>query len=365
MNVLAVAGDAGGANAVAPVIRQLLEMAGVTVTCRAYAAAAHLWDTAGFNPQPVRQPDLGSCDRLLLGTSVNQDQWELQFILEAKARRIPSLCVLDAWINYRERFLFGDGRTVLPEVIAVMDEYACHAMLNEGFPSECLRVTGQPAFDDLAPFDHPEAVERARNEVNHLVGIRDHELRILYVSQPLSQLWSKEVLGFHEREVLVDIVQALERVLQSHAVKASLLVKLHPRDSRESVLIPKCQSSYLRIAVIENNCLDPRHLVLGSDFVCGMNSTLLMEACLLKKPVISYQPNLQISDPLPTNLNGWSCAVRERATLESALEAELFDQKSKTFRQGLLKHMRISGGAAARIVKLLKNLSPPPSYPNC
>jgi hypothetical protein len=353
MKVLAVAGDAGGASALRPVIRHLLKDR-VPVTCLAYAEAFGLWEADGLHPKPVDGADLSSCDRLLLGTSVNKDQWELRCILQAQAGRIPTLSVLDFWVHYRERFTVQDGRMVLPGAIAVMDDQAKREMVELGFPQERLHITGQPAFDDLKSYEDPDTRKQASAEVRRLGDCREQEICILYVSQPLSQLWSREQLGFDEHEVFADLVQSLNSVLAKRSVRACLLVKLHPRECRDAVSFPETQLSHLRVSVIDAMGIDPRWLVLGSDLVCGMNSILLMDACLLRRPVLSYQPQIRIADSLPANRHGWSRAVYDRSKLESELDNELFGRD-------VLAEQRISstktgfvGGATERVVSLLE-----------
>jgi hypothetical protein len=84
-----------------------------------------------------------------------------------------------------------------------------------------------------------------------------------------------------------------------------------------------------------------------------MNSTALMEACLLRRPVVSYQPNLRIRDPLPSNRLGWSRAVYDPVALRGALQQELFDPHHRRSRLARLRRIDLPQGAAARIAALV------------
>jgi hypothetical protein len=61
---------------------------------------------------------------------------EKQFIAQARDRRVPSVTVLDFWMNYAPRFADADGElSCMPDRIAVMDEQARSEMRAAGFES--------------------------------------------------------------------------------------------------------------------------------------------------------------------------------------------------------------------------------------
>ncbi|MDA0746024.1 MAG: hypothetical protein O2954_05855 [bacterium] len=351
MKLLAVAGDAGGARAIMPVISRL--SSDLSVEFRAYAAAMDMWKEAGFQPGDASCLRLDGVHRIILGTTAGPLQHELNIIREAKSLDIRTVSVLDFWAHYRERFTTPEGVFVLPNAIAVMDEKAKEDMVAAEFPAECLHVTGQPAFDELVRYDLAEVRHQARKVLRCSVDCRTDETCILYASQPLSQLYSKAVLGFHEEDVLLGIVESLGRVLDRYSRRAVLLVKLHRREMNRPFTLPSSPSSNLRIRLIETDDIEPRELVVGSDLVVGMNSMMLMEACLLKKPVVSYQPDLKIDDPLPSNRLGWSLGVYCRAALDGALETELFSRPGREVRKRMLAKIPSMSGATERVVELL------------
>lgn len=156
--------------------------------------------------------------------------------------------------------------------------------------------------------------------------------------------------GFDEHQVLADLIAALDATLRAHGQKAVLLVKRHPRETGELAL-PNAAS--LDIHVVDDSLGDYRELVAASDFVLGMNSNLLLEACLLGKPVVSYQPSLLRPDPLPSNRLGWSRAVTARDALAPALAEEIFDDSRRRSRKELLRSLPRPSGAAERVMRLL------------
>src|SRR5437016_260504 len=132
-SVVAVCGDPGGANAVAPVLQLLVKEARVAVRPMPYNQAVSLWTNHRIKIEPL-WPDLDragiiellrepTAAFLLTGTSMNSLEFEKQFIAAAREVGLPSLAVLDFWSNYRRRFSDKDETLIyLPDRIAVIDE---------------------------------------------------------------------------------------------------------------------------------------------------------------------------------------------------------------------------------------------------
>ena len=414
MKVLALAGDAGGARALSPVMKRLAAQPGVTLQVQAYAAAVEIWRREGWPVTPVDVSAVLACDRLLLGTSWQPEQWELEAITAARKAGVRSVSVLDSWVNYRVRFLDRHGEFVLPDAIAVMDESARAEMVGEGFPSDRVVVTGHPGFDELEKFCSAGAQAAAREKVMAAIQLSaslsasasvlphphplplgegtatdargdtaragsnpalatslplpagegrgegersiniesapSRPLLFLFASQPISQMADGASWGFDERQVLADFIAALDGTFRGHGQQAVLLVKRHPRETGELVL-PSTAS--LTVRVVDDSLGDYRELIAASDFVLGMNSNLLLEACLLAKPVLSYQPGRLRPDPLPSNRLGWSRAVTTRDALAPALAEEIFDDSRRRSREELLRSLPRPSGAAERVMWLL------------
>jgi hypothetical protein len=349
---LAVAGDAGGARALAPVIRALRSRPNVSVEARAYGAALEAWQSERLDAQPIASDDPAGFDRVLLATSFIRERWELRVVRRARECGIPSLMMVDFWSQYRERFTLPGGQVIVPDRIAVVDEAMRREVVLAGLPAERLVITGQPAFETLRTLGSPGQRHAARTALRAHTRRPFSRTSVLYVSQPLSLQYSADELGFHEHQVLADTIAALGAVLDRLATHASLLIKPHPRDAIEQIRrgIPRVYSPRLAIHVLD---LDVRLLALGSDLVIGMNSTALMEACLLRRPVISYQPRLRIRDPLPSNRLGWSRAVYDPADLCRAVQEELFNSRKRRARLARLRRIDLPSGAAASIAALV------------
>lgn len=324
--ILAVAGDPGGAAALAPVVSALTNSSQYEVAPCAYAQASSLWQSLGLAPGPVDAlPErLATADFLLTATSVNGKNVEQQAIALARDQGITSLTLLDFWSNYRLRFTDAKGQWVLPDRIAIMDELARTEMVAEGFPPERLVVTGQPAFDRLASARSAFTLQR-RQALRSEMGVGETGYLILFISQPFADIYgsptaARTMLGFDEYAVLEHCVQALSQLARQHRSSLTLAIRPHPRESADK--FQTIREGGFRAAIW--NTPDQLEAALSADLIVGMNSVLLHEATLMGCPVVSVQPGLKIADPLPCNRNGTGVAVYDVTKLRTTLEKTLF-----------------------------------------
>jgi len=362
--ILALAGDPGGANALAPVIALLRKDTSRSVLACAYRQAFDLWRERGLDPQPQevwqqRLPALVAGAALLLtATSVNGIDLERTAIALARHADVPSLTVLDYWSNYTQRFTDSDreGALVLPDRIAVMDELARQDMLAVGFPDATLVVTGQPAFDAL-PGARVAFTPQRRADLRRELGVGKDQLLALYVSQPFADIHgsrdaAKAALGYTEDEVLALCRHALATLARKRNFDCVLAIRPHPREPDEK--FSETQETGLRTVIWR--MADRLEAVLAADLVLGMNSVLLYEAACMGCAVVSVQPGLRGDDPLQSNRSGASLAVYDTEGLGNALEKALFDENKRKLRLVGLGKEAIAPMASERVVQEIDKL---------
>jgi hypothetical protein len=363
--VVAVAGDPGGAAAVAPVIERLRQE-GHSIEVLAYHQAVGLWRERGLAPVDLAlvtdraevEHRLGAADALLVGTSFNEIGWEKHFVAASRHQMVPSLAVLDFWSNYRSRFVDDRGNlTFLPDLIAVMDEQARSEMIAEGFPADHLCVTGQPAFDELETFRTNR--EARRQSARDYLEVGPSDQLIVFVSQPLAALFGTDTtnplfLGYTEAQVRLALRQALETIARRTGIRILLLIRPHPRENLNELSEPSSAWVHVRV----DNWGDRRDVVLAADLVVGMNSVLLVEACLLRCPVLSLQPGLLRPDTLPTNRYGASCAVYRIEDIYLVVEKLLTVPEARATAAGESSRLCVEPNATGRVVDALKALLP-------
>lgn len=292
MKVLFSAKDAGGANAIVPVIAALREegarLSGVLAgPAQDIFDAAHIPFTAGVDV---------AADIFVAGTSAG-DSPDKEIM--RKLGGMPSLYVLDFWRNYWQRFSTAGKRnfTYLPTRICVMDAIAKEEMAAEGFPEGVLAVTGNPHFDHFA-----DAVTRTGEEGK----------RILFVSQPLgsvANLPGYTSVAYDEYATLKDLIQALATLPEQYYVS----VRLHPKEPRDKY------AEYLgtRVRRAPESTLEESLSLAG--LILGISSPVLMQAAAAGKRVLSYEPELIGADPLVSNRVGVTIRIPTKEALVAAL----------------------------------------------
>jgi UDP-N-acetylglucosamine 2-epimerase len=295
---------------------------------------------------------------VLTSTSLNGLDLEKRFIGAARLQGIPSVSVLDFWSNYRPRFSSsGDLLDCVPDRIAVMDGQARDEMIAEGFESQRLFVTGQPAFDDLANW-HAGFTPERRQTVRRKLGVQENELLVVFASQPYSAFASTDsslpqYRGFDERSVAAQLLKTLEE-METDGRRITLVVRPHPRESADN--FDHLRSDTVRVCVTSDG--EARETVAAADLVVGMNTVLLIEACYLGCVVVSLQPGLKGADPLRTNRLGFSRAVYSDNQIAPAIRELLLDESSRRRVIENLEHFRVDGDAAKRVAELVLSLLP-------
>ncbi len=362
--VVAICGDPGGANAVAPVIEALRREGRVNVHALAYQQARMQWLKRNLTCEEIpedmtciaaaKRLRLSKALLLLTGTSVNPVELEKQFIAAAHETGIPSLAVLDFWSNYRRRFSDVEDHLVyLPDRIAVMDERARDEMIAVGFEPIRLIITGQPALDDLAKLK-TQFNSKRRHAIIDALSVAPDELFVLFVSQPMSILNGADAInphyyGYTEKTVLSSLTAALDQIAEEHNQKIALVIRPHPRESDE--FLDKLDYHTIRMLVYtEGKAYD---LAMAADLVIGMNTILLMEACYLGCITVSIQPGLRLPDPLPTNLWGISRAVYNEGEIKPVVEQMLLDDQVRASAQARLSYLRPDNDATRRVTDLV------------
>ncbi len=358
--MVALAGDPGGANALAPVLEYLALDRRVVLVTYAYRQATTLWAGRAFPPpQPAARDEMAirdvlrGCRLVLCGTSVNAEMAELQHIRVARELGVPSLAVLDYWANYALRFQYGgEAGLCLSDGIAVMDEAAHREMLAEGFPGERLVVTGQPALDHFAG----RATAGERQAARRGAGV-GNDLLVVFASQPLAELYAEVRgdplwLGYHQYSVLKDLLGALEDIAARRDAIITLVVLPHPRESQTA--FAGFSGKHVRLMVGEGN---PHEWARGADLVCGMHSMFLLESCHAGNLTLSLQPGLRQTDTLPVSRQGVCPVVLRAEEMGVALESLLFDAKLRSTWLSRLDALSNDGKAAQRVAEVALKMS--------
>jgi hypothetical protein len=346
-SIVVVTGDPGGANALAPVVSRLRDEGRVDLHSLVYREARSVWtkralpfealpeSREGFDPASALRER--GAQLLLTGTSYNPVEWEKRFILAARSLGLPSIALVDAWVNYRLRFSDDHGRLAfVPDLVAVMDEAARAEAIAEGLDAHRLVVTGR-----FTP-------ER-RAQIRRDLGVPPDGRLVMFASQPIALLLGTDASnplfpGYTERTVLGGLAKALESIARRHPAPLTLAVRPHVRENAAELRLPEARGVRAVLAA----AVDSRELALAADLVTGMSSVVLMETALLGRPTVSLQPGLRLRDTLPSNRTGLTTPVYRAEDVEATIEAAMFGPGSAR-----PNPTSFSGGGVGRLVQLV------------
>lgn len=319
--VAVVVRQAGSANGLLPVLRELLSR-GVSLSLLAGDAGGDPLIAAGLPVHAYREFDDArdtlaafAPTFLLTGTSLLGDD-DARFWQWATEQGIPSAAFVDSWTHLATRFRSGNRPfAVVPDTIGVPDQRCADALRDEGAPVERVRILGQPAFDEsIAIARSPDRIERAKHLRATLLEQSGADVLVAFISEPTFSdpaLWP----GYSAREALGYLVRSLRDAGRDRSTL--IAIRLHPRerdDPSTSILLGVPPDG--RCEVVQG---DRHDLVLAADHVVGMTSFLLREAAIMGRHVVSIQPNVRVFDDVLSGVLGVSrcsdiAAVRQALT---------------------------------------------------
>jgi hypothetical protein len=256
-------------------------------------------------------------DFIITGTSSN-DFTEKILWKEAQKRNIFTMAVLDHWCNYGIRFSKYGLKDInryeaektfdfLPSYICVMDDFAKIEMQKEGIPADIIYALGNPHFKTIKNKSKFVDVKKIRSKF-----LKDNKSNkiITFASEPYEEDYGVSP----EKKALEDIVRTL-----GHRSDITFVVKLHPKEH---------ESKYGEIArCIFDKETDPIDMIMASDIIISMTSMFLIEACILGKKTLSYQPNTSDPNKFILTRNGVLPFINSYNDLDNTLKPLLNAQR--------------------------------------
>ena len=243
-------------------------------------------------------------DLIITGTSAN-DRTEKLIWHVSKKLKYKTIAILDQWINYGLRFsdygvedyeLYQSDKCFkyLPDSIYVMDNFAKEMMVLEGVPKTIIKVVGNPYFDYI--FEKYKADSKAQK-------IKRDVVKILYISEPITETYMKNKktspLGYDELGIFRTLYHVLERICKIKKIEIELKIRVHPKGN------PNKYYSLIELENLKNKSIlievdtekDGFKSMQNNHIICGMSSIFLIEAAILKKPILSIQTGLKTTNP--------------------------------------------------------------------
>lgn len=285
-------------------------------------------------------------------TSTSAADFTERFIWQAaKKNNIPCIAILDQWMNYSARFLALEETTsfrppiiqtnkahiILPDAIMVMDHHAKESMCLEGFPAEKIIITGQPYFEQFNLQHKQNSNKVYTSEVPIKYQLSQYSKVWLFASEPITTIYGdqqgKAIYGYTE---LINLTAICNFIQNSEQGKIKLLIKPHPKEE-SSNFNQLCHRFDFISVVDEKSSID---LINHSDAVLGMSSSVLLEAAILGKAILSVQLNLAMADPFVLSQIGKSKSVVNENVLTLRLTELIADElpfKANIFSENFLQ----------------------------
>lgn len=287
-SVLMVAMEAGSASYLAPLIANLNDSGNTSYRLYASDVALDKLKSLGFHQDSrfFRYADLKSFSASISNwnysiaiLSATGHSIEKYVIEKSRRRSVRSVGFVDTYSPLLPRFT-SSGEVSLPDRIFLIDEEMLGFASDQGLPSDRLMLIGQPSWEMLDPA--PTAPEE----------------NVLFVDQPVRKFYG-DSLGYDE----VSAWSLVHKAVQFGFFSAKKLGFLpHPTSSSMTL------GAFSEVLNPDNPALvieDGADCLEDYGTVVGMFSSLLIEAFLMSKTVLSVQPGLPPHDMFELSRRGW------------------------------------------------------------
>ncbi len=229
----------------------------------------------------------------------------------------------------------------IPDKTAVFGNYFKKILFKEGnYPAGKVVVTGQPRFDIL----YENRKDYSKKNIYKKLGIGNGKKLAVYASQPMKS----------------DLNTAFSAVIRTFKKlkDVKLIVKLHPSDDPSPY---KTILQELKYEAIISKNIDLHELIICSDLLISVHSTVILEALALEKPVI--QLNLMEKyDIFGEKANKLIQFVNRENQLSNAIKVLLYNKSySKWLREKRKEFIseyfyKIDGKSTERFIKVLEGM---------
>ena len=338
----------GAMRAVAPVSQALAERGWdvrVLTTAFAMPIAAHaglsmdkttIVSSEGSD-EPFRDYWAGPVPSLLVMGIGEATLTERRLLIDARARRVPSIGILDTWGDYQRRIVEPAMAGAWCDVLSVMNDVV-REELAPGYPGRVV-AAGQPGLEEFMAIGL-DADARRRSKVK--LGLPPRGDVVTFFSQPIAEQFGQS-LGYTQYDALRGFLAALDG-------NVTAVVVPHPR---EDALTLRETIAERGIVVDGGNRAE---LYAASDVVVSCFSASLIEAVLARRPAVSVQPGMAGPDRCWTNTLGVSEGVFASSQVAAAIGKALRLARDGDELNRRRDAIGVRPGAVARILRLVESL---------
>lgn len=355
--------DIGSANAVFPVLHELQKNSHDILVYADGVSAEKFKDeypliSASCPPEKVLDwfSYKYGISAAILGISSPGGVIPTTFTNACRNRKIPIVAVDDYWASHCMMINWEE----LPDMICVQDELAKNLLLeswgSRGYCSNQVIVTGQPAFDRFKDTD----CRSANKQLRTLLKL-DKGWPIIF--------FPGQIYGM--AEALLIVVEALNSISRP----VYFIMRDHPR-----VASPNATEEFKQIRraykdvlsqlnvgqLVDSSSLKSGDLcTAGADIVIGIYSTMLTEACYMRKPtIVVWTPDGQVGLEMesgnnlhrnPVAVSGAALEVFSSFDLIKAINL-VYSGDISDMRNAQELHCKADGQSAIRVARVINNI---------
>jgi hypothetical protein len=233
----------------------------------------------------------------LIILSATGSNFEKNFILYAKKKRIPVVSVIDFWVNYKKRFYFNK-KYIYPDKILVIDKKCKQEMIKDGFPKKKLLVIGQPHFENIINKKY-----------------KKNGKKICYIGQPFNKNYISKI--DYKNNILKFVSE------RSKKKKDQLVYCQHPDENHK--IIRGCSVKIIKHCSIKE--------LQTCEIIIGHYSSLIFKAYLMGiKKIIVLPGKKNIYHPFP--LCRWGIIKTDKNILDNWIKFNNYQKiKIKKFNE--------------------------------
>lgn len=338
--ILFISRDPGGTNALIPVAKAISSRYCIEVYGK--DDAINRYEQNGIHCKDIKcEYETMSCDTMvhflkkilpdLIITGTSADDYTEKYIwIAAKRLQIPSIAVIDQWVNYGIRFSRYSTKDItkynveqdfsfFPDYIFTLDDYARTKMIEVGIPEEKIIVTGQPHFEFIKKRVQ-EIPEEDVSTYKEKVGCKGGKRLIVFASDNISQAFgdteNKKYWGYNERTIFPLIYNAL---CEDDEIPENTVLLIRPHPKEDASYWEKIVEMYKGIHMYVDQTTSGELIIKAADLVISMQSMFLLEALLAGKDIMSVQIGLNRENPLILQEMGLINTILEYKTLKKEL----------------------------------------------
>lgn len=266
----------------------------------------------------------------------------------AKQKKLPVILIEDLWSGHS-----CSRWNSLPDAVCVVDSFAKN-LIQDSWPAYSgsrIHITGSPVFDKFAKVN----TVKIKSQLREILKLKESWPIIFFVG---------DVFG------MVEAISIFVEALNKLETPVYLILGDHPK-----IILPDAPDEFKRIygeyhealkslkmPIIKPDKLTSNEILAGSDVVVGICSTMMVEACYLRKPVLGiWTPKIgqalfkiaqnTFSD-LPINKLGASMKAENVREIRDCLR-KIIKGDTSAMRKAQEKHFKADGLNGNRIAETI------------